>query len=124
MVTGETEIALRFLSLIALALPAIALLMVVMTEIYRRGGLQYTTSEADKEPDFALAQYSLFTFLLAALALIGYVAFPSLRLVLSIGFVLIVLALLILALSVLFMARPTLKDTITSMKERAAPRED
>lgn len=117
MVEHLTQTIISLLTLIALALPAIALLMGVMVEVYQRGSRSgYPDSRASNEPDFALAQYSLITFLFAALTLIVNLGFQN-GLLLHLGMILISLALLFLAIGVLFMTRPTVKMTIRRMKD-------
>lgn len=125
MATEQADLALRLLQLIALALPAIALLMGVMAEMHKRtkevrnrgndtvGAIPEV--RASHYADFALAQYSIIFFILSGLFLIVFF-FIQIVWLLRIGVVLIAVALICLGLSVFVMPRMNLGRTLQTIR--------
>lgn len=130
MAVEQVDLALRLLQLIALALPAVALLMVVMAEMHKTSDeikdVGQTGSptvgavsvlRANRYADFALAQYSLNFFILSALFLILFY-FVTFVWLLRIGVALIALAMISLGLSVFVMPRMPMSRVWLEIRSR------
>lgn len=131
MATEQVDLALRLFQLIALALPAIGLLMGVMAEMHKRTKevKDYNTQaptqtvgaipelRASHYADFALAQYSIIFFILSGLVLLVFY-FLQMIWLLRFGVVLIAVALICLGLSVFMMPRMNLNRSLRSIKSR------
>ncbi|WP_440991230.1 hypothetical protein [Haloarchaeobius baliensis] len=132
----QLDFALQLLQLIALALPAIAILLQVMVDTnmevndivnrqdpryskiskheYERVGV-YKTTVADKQTEFVLAQYSLILLLVSALVLVSYV-FTGIFILETVGIISIGIAFLLLGVSVVFMTDVSAKALLWRMR--------
>lgn len=80
---AQQDIVLRLLTLVALALPAVAILMQVLTEVYRDvdegpGSSAVSITKAHEEATFKRSRLSLMAFVYGATALLAYLFFDLL----------------------------------------------
>lgn len=110
------DTAFRLLQIIALALPAIALYLTVLVELYseshQESGLEPTgvikLTQADNELDFALALLSFVVLLVSAIFLIVSIAVPK-SIILDIGTGILVLGFIVGLLAVATTAKRSIQ---------------